>query len=386
MLTAIEAVEANRLLNTSVEDLCDSFEEEYRINVPGIKESEITVEQAEADVDISRDPRRMVFDRSRPLYVRGTAISFSVPFDGDAALFSCRPSHFTMCPPWAHVKTHELIMTFKVLDQKPEAIKSEFQRNLGEIRTWLGWITENIRPFNESVRQKLRARIEARRDKLLKDQGLVGSLGYPIKRRPDAPHTYVAPEIRRKARPAMPKASTAPFVAEPALEMKEYEHILSVASNMVAVMERSPHAFKEMKEEDLRQHFLVQLNSQYDGQATGETFNFEGKTDILIRVNGKNIFIAECMYWNGPKSLEGKLDQLLGYASWRDTKTAIFVFNRKKNFSGVLERIPEVVKAHPNFKRELERPGETASRYVLHHRDDKNRELILTVLGLEVPT
>ena len=27
-----------------------------------------------------------------------------------------------------------------------------------------------------------------------------------------------------------------------------------------------------MKEEDLRQHFLVQLNGQYDGEATGETF------------------------------------------------------------------------------------------------------------------
>jgi hypothetical protein len=28
-------------------------------------------------------------------------------------------------------------------------------------------------------------------------------------------------------------------------------------------------------------HFLVQLNGQYEGQATGETFNFEGKTDMI---------------------------------------------------------------------------------------------------------
>ena len=50
---------------------------------------------------------------------------------------------------------------------------------------------------------------------------------------------------------------------------------------MVAVMEWSPRAFVGMGEEDLRQHFLVQLNGAYEGQATGETFNFEGKTDIL---------------------------------------------------------------------------------------------------------
>jgi hypothetical protein len=54
---------------------------------------------------------------------------------------------------------------------------------------------------------------------------------------------------------------------------------------MTHVMEQSPHAFVKMGEEDLRTHFLVQLNGVYEGQATGETFNFEGKTDILIRID-----------------------------------------------------------------------------------------------------
>lgn len=386
LLEAIAAVDGNRLLNTSVDDLCDYLEQEYRINVPAIKDAEIAVQQEEAAVDVRGYPNRVVFDMSQPLYVRGTAVIFSVPFDGDAALFRCRPNQFTYNPPRAQVEEHELIMVYKVLDHNPDAIKSDFQRNLGEIRSWLGRLAEGVAPFNASLRQKIRAQIEGRRDKLLKDQGLVSALGYPLKQRPDAPRTYTAPEVRRKAVPAMPKASTAPYVPEPTMEMKEYEHILSVISNMVAVMERSPHAFKEMKEEDLRQHFLVQLNGQYEGQATGETFNFEGKTDILIRVNGRNIFIAECMIWDGPKSLERKLDQLLGYATWRDTKTAILVFNRTKSFSSVLAKIPEVVKAHPNFKRELERGGESASRYVLHHQDDNNRELILTVLAFEIPT
>lgn len=85
---------------------------------------------------------------------------------------------------------------------------------------------------------------------------------------------------------------------------------------MVAVMERSPKAFSGMSEEDLRQHFLVQLNGHYEGQATGETFNFDGKTDILVRVDRKNIFIAECKFWRGPESFSQALDQLLGYATW----------------------------------------------------------------------
>lgn len=154
---------------------------------------------------------------------------------------------------------------------------------------------------------------------------------------------------------------------------------------MVMVMERSPQAFKTMREEDLRQHFLVQLNGQYEGQATGETFNFNGKTDIIIRTNGKNIFIAECKFWNGPSGIGKAIDQLLRYASWRDTKTALLVFNREGAFSNVLKKLPEAVESHPNFKKTCQYSSETGFQYILGHRDDPNRELTLTVLAFEIP-
>ena len=131
------------------------------------------------------------------------------------------------------------------------------------------------------------------------------------------PPTYVAPTIRKK--PAIARATVAdkPFKPEPALDMAEYEHILTVISNVVTVMEKKSIRIPRDEGGGLTgQHFLVQLNGQYEGQATGETFNFDGKTDILIRVEGKNIFIAECKFWNGPESFNKALDQLLNYASW----------------------------------------------------------------------
>lgn len=151
------------------------------------------------------------------------------------------------------------------------------------------------------------------------------------------------------------------------------------------VMERSPNAFRTMKEEDLRQHFLVQLNGQYEGQATGETFNYQGKTDILIRVDGKNIFIAECKFWKGEKAFLETITQLLGYTSWRDTKTAILVFCRNKKFSDIVQAISGIVAKHPNFKRQLPSKDETASKYTFHQNDDPNRELIITVMAFNVP-
>jgi hypothetical protein len=169
--------------------------------------------------------------------------------------------------------------------------------------------------------------------------------------------------------------------------MEHYEHILGVISNMVLVMERSPCSFSRLDEEGLRTHILVQLNGHYEGQATGETFNAEGKTDILIRTEGKNIFIAECKFWKGAEGFKKTIDQLLGYVAWRDTKTAIIVFNRNKDTSAAVGQIPGLVKGHQNYKREVTSyKNETGSRFVLHHRDDKNRELTLTVLVFDVPS
>lgn len=154
---------------------------------------------------------------------------------------------------------------------------------------------------------------------------------------------------------------------------------------MALVMERSPEAFKGMDEEALRTLFLVQLNGQFEGKATGETFNMSGKTDILLREGERNAFIAECKFWKGPKAFAAAIDQLLGYATWRDSKTAILVFNRGTETSTVLNGVDTAVKAHANFKRAVVWPHEAGFRYVLHSNGDVNRELILTVLVFHVP-
>lgn len=167
--------------------------------------------------------------------------------------------------------------------------------------------------------------------------------------------------------------------------MDNYNHILSVIQNMAHVMERSPSAFKEMGEEDLRQHFLVQLNGQFEGAATGETFNVNGKTDILLRANGRNVFIAECKFWKGPKHYRETIDQLLGYTAWRDTKTAILVFNRGTAMSTVLDGIRNETSLHKNFKRQFDWKHESGYRYFFHHNGDTNREFMLTVLVFDVP-
>lgn len=385
MLSEIDSIEGNRLLNTSVDDLCAYFANTYSIDVPVLDEEGITADQQEVQIDVSRDPMRAIRDRSRPFHIAGTVVRITLPFKGEAEAFRIQPTTYTLNPPRAIVADGSITLSIEGTQLDAEQVRHAIDRELGSIKSSLSTLRENARTLNTQLPKLARERIERRRDKLLKDQNLVAALGFPLKERADAPRTYAAPQVKRRLAPRMPVASTAAYKPEPVLAMEDYEHILSVMTNMALVMERSPSAFTSMDEEALRSHFLVQLNGHYEGQASAETFNYEGKTDILIRANGRNIFIAECKYWPGPRKLTDTIDQLLGYASWRDTKVAIVLFNRNKDFSRVLDAIPEAVKGHQSFKRELGCPSESSFRYVFSHRDDANRELTLTVLAFDIP-
>jgi hypothetical protein len=228
-------------------------------------------------------------------------------------------------------------------------------------------------------------RLKDRRDRHTANQRLVQGIGLPIKRRENAPLTYAVPDVRRKPDIRRPQPIATPQPAEPILQEAEYEHILSIIRGMVSVMERSPNAFKHLGEEDLRWHFLVQLNGQYEGRGTGEAFNYQGKTDILIREGDRNVFIAECKIWKGEAELVKAIDQILSYLHWRDTKAALLVFNRNKAFSDVLAKIPVAVERHPNCKKLINRISETEWRFLFSNKDDANRELQIAVLLFDVP-
>ncbi|HXG69773.1 MAG TPA: hypothetical protein VNJ04_04075 [Gemmatimonadaceae bacterium] len=382
----VEALPSNAVLGKSPDQLAAEVVKEFYVPAPVLKVDEISVEQQDAKVDVSRDYDRHVFDRSKPFYLSGTRVTFYVPFEGDATLFGARPSTYTTAFPFADINGSEVVFCYDQLDHDAAAVRAGFDRDLAEVSKYLEWIDRDVEEHNATLGQRAKDLVDKRREKLLKDQGLVSALGFPLRRRNDAQRTYVAPEVRRKipqhARPATQK----PFVAEPDLAAAEYDHILSIVDNMVHVMERSPAAFRNMNEESLRQHFLVQLNGQYEGQATGETFNYSGKTDIIIRVKDRNIFVAECKFWTGAKGFTAALNQLLGYATWRDGKLALILFNRTKNHSAVVQQIPALVKAHPNYRRTAKyESGSSAGRYVLHHPSDPDRELVVTILVYDVP-
>jgi hypothetical protein len=355
------------------------------LNVPAIKEDEIHVaDSGEVSVDVSGDPMRMFYDRSGPFYVPGNKTVIAVPFEGQEEFFRVRPSSFSLSPPRAEVGKGELLLTYVRTNPNAEEIKRSYQGTINSIKGYLRSLSESAAQFNGQLQSLVTSQLKARKERLLADAGMTAALGLPMKKRDGVPQTYAVPVARRVPKIEQIKVA-GPFKPEPVLATEDYQEILRIMRNMVRVMELSPHAFATMGEEDLRSHFLVQLNGAFQGQATGETFNFQGKTDILIRVDGKNIFIAECKFWKGEKSLIDTIDQLLSYLSWRDTKTAVLVFNRNAGFSAVLAKIGGAVPKHPNFKRDLGKEDESTFRYVFVQPNDANREITLTVMAFDIP-
>jgi hypothetical protein len=386
LLQEIEAIDPDRLLNAGEAALCAALVDSYSIDVPTILADQMAVhEQREVDVDVSRDPGRRIIERDRPFYVKGQALTVAVPFDGDPGLLHYQPNRFDFNPPRAEVVGTELRMTFAEVELDADAVRRQVEGAVGRVEWYLEAQREQVGRFNQTLKQHAEDAVRRRKQRLLQQRGVVAGLGIPIRPRAGAPATYALPVKRRQ--PAIDRVPTTaqPYAPEPVLAMEEYERILHIIGNMAAVMERSPSAFGRMQEEQLRDHFLVQLNGQYEGMAAGEVFNCEGRTDILIRADGRNVFIAECKFWNGPKALSAAIDQILAYTTWRDTKTAVILFNRRKDFSAVLGKIPEAVRQHPSFRRDVESEGETQFRFVLARPDDPSREIRLAVLVFDVP-
>src|SRR5205085_10485341 len=122
MLNEIDVFTPNYILNASVDDLCDYLESKYRYEVPKLKLSEIYVDGGETDVDVSQD-------RNQPTYVKGSFVTFAVPYEGNPDLFRYKPPRYAAVSPQASIAGGEALhFRFESIDHDASAIRSEFDR------------------------------------------------------------------------------------------------------------------------------------------------------------------------------------------------------------------------------------------------------------------
>jgi hypothetical protein len=266
----------------------------------------------------------------------------------------------------------------------PQVLEDMVDKHVAIIGKRLERFRKDAERYKQDLPGRLRPRLEEKRKKAEAEAQTAAGLKYPLKKRGDAPQTYKLPIT---SKPLAPKAapSAAKGLLEFTLAESDYQDILRICESMSLVMERSPTVFEKAEEEHIRVHYLVQLNGQYQGKATGETFNNIGKTDILIRHENKNVFVAECKFWEGYEGLKKTVDQLLGYTTWRDTKTALIIFSRRQDFTSVISEAQRAMKDHQHYKSGPTKEGESRFRYVFAHPQDKQRDIIVTLTLFDMP-
>ena len=312
---------------------------------------------------------------------------FAVPFTGDTTWFEIRPSKYSYSVPRGNLHASELrISVLLEANETGKDLKRKKEEAVRELTAWVENLRTDIEEFNAELPRLIRLHLEKRRLELERLSDIRREIEVPIRPRPDVSSFTPIPLVKK--RPPKPLQSTGtPYLPEPALLDAHYEHILESLQHMSEAIELSPTTFYGLSENDIRNILLVSLNCSYKGNATGETFSKGGKADIFVTENGKCIFIAECKFWKGPASLTGAIDQLLGYTTWRNTKTAILLFNKNKGITEVLEKIVPTVEAHGQFKRTVSKgPGESIFRFAIKNKEDPDRELQVAVLVFDIPS
>jgi len=327
-----------------------------------------------------------------PSFTQGSnkaSVAVYIPFKGDASLFGLYNSTRPRSPP-----PPTYLLEGSMLKRIYTIEKSRIDTLAKEVEEEIKWVQQYIVPvrngqplFNTQLREVAKEAVQHRISEIGENKLAASRLSQSklqLRKRQDGAEKVIVP-VHTKPLKIIPPAKSDP-VLEYVLGMAEYDDILSTISSMAKVMERTPEVFAPMNEEPLRVVLLVALNGIYEGQATGETFNGHGKTDILIRREDRNVFIAECLMWKGPAYLQQKMDeQLFQYAMWRDSKLALIVFNRDGNFSHVIDKMKATVNGHPQCIKELDWKHESGARYLFRRHDDSARNFLLTAIAFDVP-
>jgi hypothetical protein len=339
-------------------------------------------------VDVTGDKERVGKPGERAV-VAGTRLTIHIPFEGHETFWWLKPSEGAFRDyPMIEVSATEIVFDVDFPDDTADErkLEAEIDWRIKNLEAGVQEINKDVAEHKRLIEKEIRRTVRDRRKTAQKVVDTVAAVGIPIRRR-EQPLTHVVPvkRIPVVTRPAVRSVRQDP---EPELDQKEYDHILEVMRSMASVMEKYPKVFAQVHEEVIRAHFLLPLNGHYEGSATGETFNCEGKTDILISAGNRNVFIAECKFWDGPEKYKKAIDQLLGYLSWRDAKCALVIFNRKKESTAVWRKMHEETSAHSGWKKTLEHDDNTAgsdSRYIFKNEGDEERDIVVTTQLYDVP-
>lgn len=373
---------SNKLLNYNESRYIEYLVSKYSVNPLRIAWDALSVSEREEMIRAERHPGDFYVHAGKT-YPR-QVLTYHLPFSGEKALLRLRPSSRI---PWTtDVGLSGNSISFDIINWRddPEEIKREAEGILSPIRRQSENVDREVSDWNAALQERTHRVVTSRKQVLLEQSSLLERLGVPIRRSESVPSTFSIPVAKKEPIIRKPEASAEPFAPEPSLAWSIYDAILHICYEMGREMERHPAVYFDKDEETLRDHFIMQLSPHFQS-VSGETFNKEGKTDILIRHEGGNVFVAECKFWGGIKRFFEAIDQLLSYLTWRDSKAAILLFVRNKRLGPILDKIRDQISEHPSFVKAEAEQTDGWLLFRFHLPSDESRGISVTVLCFHFP-
>lgn len=324
------------------------------------------------------------FIRGKRYPVDAYTFTISYKFTGYSEMFKVKPSTYKMTSEEICIDDNRKTVSFSfaIYKQDPE----DFRRTKNEYyqRAFANYDKQNtfIVGWNNGLPNLINSYFQEQKSKFHNENNFFTAIN--VKVNANTTSLFTAPTITKKNIPQPTVSKTKEFSSEPMMSQEMYNDILKVIYDSGKSMEKKPALYKDKDEEGLRDQFLFVLETRYDGTtATGETFNRSGKTDIILKYanDGSNLFVAECKFWHGSSEFLKAISQLFDrYLTWRDSKAALIIFVRNKDFNNVLQTIKTEIKAHSYYTKEIGSRGETSYSYIFHLPQDKDKIVYFEVL------
>jgi hypothetical protein len=391
MREAVASEPEEHVKQADVDDWAQALAHHFAVSCPELRQDDVWCEPArDVTVDVSRDQLRFFSGDYIPdiaYNFPGYRVVVHLPFAGDAGVFRLRPSTFTTVWPRGRIGKAELLFTIDWPHDTQPDIDAKALDAISCVVRYLGWARQQIETFNGELPRNARQAIEARRQRLEQRDANLAKSVIPVRRPGESgKKTYIADVLVRRPAPSLPatRGDEQRPRLEPELGERVFGHVLEVIRKVCLSIEQNPSTYGAMGEEARRNAILTALGTHYDG-FTAETDNQGGHTDILARHEGRNVFIAECKFWDGEQSFTATVDQLFGYTGWRDTKLAIVMFVRAKGLTAILSKATTTLEAHPQFVAWKQAASETELRATMRWPGDEKRLADLNVFFAHTP-
>jgi hypothetical protein len=385
VISSIESEKDDYILNVNESDYFEHKLSEAIIEPLQIHEDKIYASSSERMIPADYFPNSFHV-RSGNSYKKDV-IKFHVPITGNVQLLHCVPSTRIMWTMEIEVSRDEFCFEIINFSNDTDSIVRDKDSNLRNIMQQLSHVLKDVTQFNSSLEAQIKSAFASKKSRIKEKSGVLASLGVPIKKSSATSATFAvpAPQKRKKVTLTKPQVNDVGYSPEPSLDLSVYNDILQMIHDVGKEFERLPSLYANKEEEHLRDHFLMMLEPNFNGSATGETFNKTGKTDILLRHENSNVFIGECKFWRGQKSFLATISQLLGYLTWRDSKAAVIMFVPNKDFSSAVDIAKSSVNEHSNFIKFVNEKDETWFNYEFHLNGDRNRTVKIAVMLYHTP-